>query len=76
MSLTLHAVIIEKPISLASAKSHAAKIINDPSKSFYRETETSYRFRNVPKTKFQPNSYVSKVIKQKPHITLVFGKLK
>lgn len=75
-NLKLHAVIIEKPVSLDDAKKIAAEIIKDSSKTFYRETESSYRFRNIPKTKFNPDSYVSKIIKKKPHTTLIFGKLK
>lgn len=71
----LHAVIIKKPIELDEAKRIASDIIKDKTKSFYRETSTSYRFRNIPKQKFQSKSFRSKKIRGKP-ITLVFGALK
>ena len=70
----LHAVVIKKPISITAAKKTAADIIKDPSKRFYRETEGSYRFRNIPKTKFEKGTYKSKVIN--PNTTLVFGRIK
>ena len=43
-------------------------------KGFVRETESSYRVRVRPKTKFDKTSYVSKKIT--PDITLVWGYLK
>jgi hypothetical protein len=46
---------------------------NEKLKGFVRETNTSFRVRVRPKTKFIKTSYVSKVIS--PDITLVFGKL-
>ena len=47
---------------------------NEHIKGFVRETDSSFRVRVVPKTKFIKTSYVSKVIF--PDSTLVFGKLK
>ena len=67
----LHAVIIKKPISLKDAKKIKKDIIKDKTKTFYRETPESYRFRNIAKTKFDPSSFRSKKINDKT--TLVFG---
>lgn len=74
MVYELHAVIIKKPIKLEEAKKIAQDIIKDKSKTFYRETMDSYRFRNIAKTKFDPKTFRTKVIN--PQISLVFGKLK
>lgn len=71
--LFLQAVIIHKPIEFKDAYFMAQNVINNVRKTFVRETSTSYRFRNIPKTEFIPNSYVSKKINDK--MTLVFGKL-
>jgi ABC-type antimicrobial peptide transport system ATPase subunit len=69
----LHAVIINKKnVKLDDAKKMAMDIIKDKNKTFYRETMDSYRFRNIPKTKF--SEFRSKIIN--PNITLIFGKLK
>jgi len=70
----LHAVIFKKPYDLDKAKQEAKKIINDDKKNFYRETETSYRFRAIPKTKFEKKSFRTKKINK--NISLIFGKLK
>jgi hypothetical protein len=67
---SLHAVIVKKPVSLEQAK----KIKMPYTKAnYYRETETSYRFRNIPKTKFIKDSFRSAPITEK--VTLVYGKL-
>lgn len=68
----LHSVVIDKPIKLSDAQKIAQDIIKDKSKTFYRELEASYHFRNIPKTKF--SVFRSKKINEQ--ITLVFGKLK
>lgn len=70
----LQAVIIHKPVEFKDAFFMAQNVINNVRKTFFRETATSYRFRNIPKTEFFPDSYVSKKIDDK--MTLVFGKLK
>ena len=70
----LHAVIISKDVKLPDAKRMASDIIKDKNKTFYRETPDSWRFRNVPKTKFVESTFRSKPINK--NITLVFGKLK
>ena len=69
----LHNVIIKKPIPLEEAKKIAKDIIKDNKKKFYRETETSYRFRNIPKTKFVKKSFRTKKIND--NVSLTFGKL-
>lgn len=71
--MELHAVILRKPIKLSQAKKEASKII-DNQKKFFRETSTSFRFRNIPKTKFNPESFRTKVVNK--DLSLVFGKLK
>ena len=71
--LKLHAVIIKKPYDLEKAKQTAASIINDKKKKFYRETDGSYRFRNIPKTKFIKKSFRTKKINS--NISLIFGLL-
>jgi hypothetical protein len=74
MPFELHAVIIDRRIPLEKAKQIAQDIIKDKSKTFYRITENSYRFRNIPKTKFKPETFRSKTTNDK--ITLIFGDLK
>ena len=77
MSLVLHAIILHKPKfkskeqSLIYSQKHFP---HEHIKGFVRETDSSFRVRVVPKTKFIKTSYVSKVIS--PDSTLVFGKLK
>lgn len=70
----LHAVVIKKSLPLKDAKKMAADIIKDKSKTFMRETNDSYRFRNIAKNKFDEKTFRSKVVN--PNITLIFGKLK
>lgn len=67
--MELHAVIIHKPISLEQAIKLKSKWIHD--NKFYRETNESYRFRNIPKTKFK--SFKTKVINDK--VSLIYGDL-
>ena len=75
--LILHAIIQKKPKfnskekALKYAKEHFP---HEKIKGFVRETDSSFRVRVVPKTKFDKTSYVSKAIN--PYTTLIFGKLK
>lgn len=69
--LYLHAVVVQKPISLALARLKAQKFIKDKKKTYFRETEDSFRFRNIPKGHFK--DFVSKKINDE--ITLVLGHL-
>ena len=71
--MDLHAVIINKNIPLQKAQQIARQFI-PVNKKFYRVTENSYRFRNLPKTLFEKYSYRSKKIND--NITLVYGILK
>ena len=73
MPLTLQAVVVKKPITLANARLLADGFIKKEHKGFYRETAESYRFRAIAKTKFDPNSFRTKVIS--PQVSLVIGKL-
>lgn len=70
-SLYLHAVIVKKPMPLALARLRAQKFIKNKRKTFFRETEDSFRFRNIPKQQFR--DFVSKEINDE--ITLVLGHL-
>lgn len=74
MVYDLHVVIINKSVPLEKAKKMASDIIKDDNRKFYRETNESWRFRNIPKTKFIDSSFRSKVIND--NITLIFGKLR
>jgi len=69
--MELHAVVIRKPITLAKAREIASEYI-DSKKKFYRETNSSFRFRNIPKQKFK--SFKSKKIN--PDVTLIYGEPK
>ena len=69
----LHAVIIKKSVPLEDAVAMAKDIIKKPDFK-KRETKASYRFRAIPKTKFNPKMFRSKKINK--DITLVFGELK
>ena len=63
----LHAIIIKKDIPLKDAIEIASKFTHN---KFYRITNDSYRFRNIPKTKF--NEFRTKIINN--NISLVYGK--
>ena len=70
----LHAIIIKKKgYNKNDAVVEAAKFKTSKG-LFMRETKLSYRFRNIPKTKFEPKSFRTKKINK--NISLVYGKLK
>lgn len=69
--LYLHAVIVKKNVPLAVARLRAQKIIKNKDKTFFRETEDSYRFRNIPKTFFK--DFITKKINE--DISIVLGHL-
>jgi hypothetical protein len=56
-NIVIHAVIIKKPYDLEEAKKYSQNIIKNKKRKFYRETEKSFRFRNIPKNKFIKNSF-------------------
>jgi hypothetical protein len=74
----LHAIVINKK----NNKDDAVKYAEDIAKKknmFVRETKQSYRFRNVPKTKFESKTFrTKKLYKDNKDIgvSLIFGKLK
>lgn len=72
MVYDLHTVIISKSIPLAEAKKIAAEYI-PPTRKYYRTTTNSYRFRNIPKTKFDKGSFRTKKIND--YISLVYGNI-
>jgi len=76
-NLVLHAVIVYKPYfktkEEALAEAHHM-FPNEKTKTFVRETDSSFRVRIHPKTQFDKTSYITKVIN--PSLSLVFGKLK
>ena len=73
MSYVLHAVVIKKPIELDEARKMAREYI-PVNKKFYRETDKSFRFRNVPKQRFEKGSFRTKKIGK--NLSLIFGELK
>ena len=70
----LHVVIFKKPYDLNDAKVKAQEFIKDKKKKYYRETSTSFRFRNISKQKFKPKTFRTKKINE--NISLIFGELK
>lgn len=68
----LHAVIVKKPVSMDELNIIKNKYIKG-NRNFIRETNTSYRIRNVPKTKFIKSSFRTKKINKQ--ISLVYGQL-
>ena len=70
----LHAVIIKKKgYDKNDAVAESAKFKTEKG-LFMRETKLSYRFRNIPKTKFEPKTFRTKKINK--NVSLVYGKLK
>ena len=77
MTLVLHAVIAKRPYykSKEQALKEARHMFpEENAKTFVRETDSSFRVRIVPKTKFIKTEYITKVVN--PNLSLVFGKLK
>ncbi|HEY9705366.1 MAG TPA: hypothetical protein V6C58_23205 [Allocoleopsis sp.] len=70
----LHAVVVKKPTTPDELIRIQNEFIKNKNRTFIRETKTSYRLRNIPKTKFIKNSFKSKKINKK--ITLIYGKIK
>jgi hypothetical protein len=82
----LHAIIFKKPYDLEKAKFVAQKIIKNPEfsrtesssslrgKKFFRETSSSYRFRNYPKNYFKKKSFRTKKVNDE--MSLIFGDVK
>jgi len=70
MVYELQVVIVKKGIGLEKARKIAHDIIKRDN-IFMRETGDSYRFRNIVKTRFKPDSFKTKKINE--NISLVFG---
>lgn len=73
MPYEIQVAIIKKEVGLEKAKKIAEEILKKDN-AFMRETEDSYRFRNVPKTKFKSDTFRTKKINDK--VALVFGERK
>jgi hypothetical protein len=70
MPYEIQVAIIKKQVGLEKAKKIAEEILKKDN-AFMRETEDSYRFRNLPKTKFKSDTFRTKKINDK--VSLVFG---
>lgn len=68
----LHTVIVKKPVDLNRAKQISGHFIDH--KPTYRQTKTSYRFKNIDKSEFKEKSFRTKKVNQQ--ISLVYGELK
>jgi hypothetical protein len=71
----LHAIVINKKNFDKNDAVIEASKFSDKKGMFMRETKQSFRFRNIPKTKFIPKSYRTKVI-GKNGVSLIYGELK
>jgi hypothetical protein len=72
-NFVLHAVIVKKSVPLEDVYKIQKEFIKG-NKKFIRETNTSYRIRNIPKQRFIKDSFRTKKVNQ--IISLVFGQLK
>lgn len=72
--LYLHAVVIKKTMELKAAHKKVKEITKRSRVPYMRLTEDSYRFRNIPKTRFDPSSFRTKRINDE--ISLIFGHLR
>ena len=70
----LYAVLVRKPISYEHAKGWSQYIIANPRRIFYKELKKYYKFRNIWKTRFIPDSFIKS--KLNSLLTVVYGKLK
>ena len=68
----LHAVIVKKNVPLEEVYKIQKEFIKG-NKKFIRETNSSYRLRNIPKTKFIKNTFRTKKINK--NISLIYGQL-
>ena len=70
----LHAIIFKKPNNIQTVIEHSQQFTHKKSIPFIRETNTSFRVRNIPKTKFISKTFRTKKINKE--ISLIFGELK
>lgn len=73
MPYEIQVAIIKKEVGLEKAKKIAEEILKKDN-AFMRETEDTYRFRNLPKTKFKSDTFRTKKINDK--VSLVFAERK
>ena len=72
MDYAIHAVVINKSVPKEEADKTALSILKKKKLPFMRETKNSYRYRNIPKTKF--DMFRSKKVNK--DTTIVFGRYK
>jgi hypothetical protein len=70
----LHAIVIQKANFKPKEALKIALDISHKDNIKMRETEDSWRFDNLAKTKFEPKTFRTKIIKE--GLSLIFGKLK
>lgn len=70
----IHSVKISKDVKLKDAKDMSQKFIKDKRKTKYKDDPNYYSFQNIPKGKFKPKSFRTKVIND--NIQLVLGETK
>jgi len=68
----IHAILVNDKIPFKDAEKIAQNILKKDGNIFYRHEGNNFRFRNIPKTRF--NKYRSKIVND--DITIVFGLLK
>lgn len=70
----LYAVLVRKPIPFEHAKGWSQYIIANPRRIYYKELKKYYKFRNIWKTRFIPDSFIKN--KLNSLLTVVYGRLK
>jgi hypothetical protein len=73
-NLVLHSVNIKSSVPLLQAQAIARDIMKTNKNKKHRVTKNYTIFRNIPKTKFQPKTYVTKKINK--DVNIVLGNLK
>jgi hypothetical protein len=73
-NFALHAIVFKKPYNPENVIIDSQPYLKKKGIPFIRETEHSYRVRNIPKTKFDKDTYRTKVINE--DISLIYGELK
>ena len=73
--LYLQAVVVNKDLGIVEAGRIFNEITQNKHKKnfYYRTTEHSIRFRNIPKTRFDRKSFRTKKVDE--DVTLIFGHL-
>lgn len=73
--LYLQAVVVDKDLGIVEASRIYNEITQNKQKKnfYYRTTEHSIRFRNIPKTRFDKKSFRTKKVDE--NVSLIFGHL-